>query len=149
MRDLLIFQLKLVLDGLKDVVLIQVSLLAALYDLLFGRPGRPLLFYNLLRLSERVDRWLNLYGASRNAEDTDEGLFGASRAGAFSGLLAGAVLGQLIGLAWGRHADVLTLAGLLSGTLLAARFSKPRLPEPEILRAGTEQNSDPRGKTPP
>lgn len=65
------------------------------------------------------------------------------------GLLAGAVLGQLLGLAWGRHADVLTLAGLLSGTLLAARFSKPRLPEPEILRAGTEQNSDPRGKTQP
>lgn len=64
------------------------------------------------------------------------------------GLLAGAVLGQLLGLAWGRHADVLTLLGLLSGTLLAARFSKPRLPEPEILSLGAEPNSDPRGKTP-
>lgn len=65
------------------------------------------------------------------------------------GLLAGAVLGQLLGLAWGRHTDLLTLVGLLSGTLLAARLSKPRLPEPEILCLGTETNSDPRGKTLP
>ena len=80
-RDLLIFQLKLVLDGLKGVVLFQVSLFAALFDLLFGRPGRPLVFYNVLRLSERIDLWLNLYGASKNAEFVEDGLFGASRAG--------------------------------------------------------------------
>ena len=80
-RDLLIFQLKLVLDGIKGVVLFQISLFAAVYDLLFGRPGRPLVFYNVLRLSERVDLWLNLYGASRGAEADQDGLFGTSRAG--------------------------------------------------------------------
>lgn len=80
-RDLLIFQVKLVLDGLKDVALIQISLLAAVFDLLFGRPGRPLLFYSVLRLSERLDLWMNLYSASRHAGTDDEGLFGASRAG--------------------------------------------------------------------
>ena len=80
-RDLLIFQLKLVLDGIKGVALIQISLVAALYDLLFGRPGRPAVFYNVLRLSERIDLWLNLYGASRGAEADQDGLFGASRAG--------------------------------------------------------------------
>ena len=80
-RDLLIFQLKLVLDGLKDVALIQISLVAAVFDLVFGRPGRPLVFYNVLKLSEKADLWLNLYGASRHAEHTDDGLFGASRAG--------------------------------------------------------------------
>ncbi|HEX5693725.1 MAG TPA: SoxR reducing system RseC family protein [Arenimonas sp.] len=53
------------------------------------------------------------------------------------GLLAGTVLGHLVGLALGQYGNVLTLAGLLSGTLLAVRFSKPRLPEPEILSAGT------------
>ena len=83
-RDLLIFQLKLVLDGVKGVVLIQVSLFAALFDLLFGRPGRPLVFYNVLRLSERIDLWLNLYGASRRAEEDADGLFGTSPAGADS-----------------------------------------------------------------
>lgn len=80
-RDLLIFQVKLVLDGLKDLALIQISIGAALYDLLFGRPGRPMLFYSVLRLSERIDLWLNLHGASTRAEATEDGLFGASRAG--------------------------------------------------------------------
>ena len=81
LRDLMIFQIKLVLDGLKDVALIQISILAAAHDLLFARPGGPLLFYGVLRLSERLDLWMNLYGAATRAEDTDEGLFGASRAG--------------------------------------------------------------------
>ncbi len=80
-RDLLIFQTKLVLDGLKDIAMIQLSILAALFDLLFGRPGRPMLFYSVLRLSERLDLWLNLHGAATHAEETDDGLFGASRAG--------------------------------------------------------------------
>lgn len=80
-RDLLIFQLKLVLDGVKGVALFQISLFAAVFDLLFSRPGRPLVFYNVLRLAEKIDLWLNLYGASRHAEENGDGLFGASRAG--------------------------------------------------------------------
>jgi hypothetical protein len=80
-RDLLIFQLKLVLDGVKGVALFQISLFAAIFDLVFGRPGRPLVFYNVLRLSEKLDLWLNLYGASKNAEENGDGLFGTSRAG--------------------------------------------------------------------
>ncbi|WP_374603666.1 SoxR reducing system RseC family protein [Arenimonas sp.] len=63
-----------------------------------------------------------------------------------AGLLAGAALGQGLGLAWGRHADLLTLLGLLSGTLLVARFSKPRLPRPEILAARAENHFDPEGR---
>jgi hypothetical protein len=80
-RDLLIFQLKLVLDGVKGVALIQISLFSAIFDLIFGKPGRPLLFYSVLRLSERFDLWMNLYGAARHAEESDDGLFGTSRAG--------------------------------------------------------------------
>lgn len=51
---------------------------------------------------------------------------------AWLGLLAGAGLGAAIGAAWGRHADLLTLLGLLLGTFSAARFSKRQLPEPRI-----------------
>lgn len=83
-RDLLIFQLKLVLDGLKDMVLIQLSIVAVVIDLVLGKPGGPLLFYRLLRCSERFDLWLSLHGAADRAEDTDDGLFGASRAGSNS-----------------------------------------------------------------
>lgn len=83
-RDLLIFQLKLVLDGLKDIVLIQASIAAVVLDLLFGRRGRPLLFYHVLRLSERFDLWLSLHSAAARAEEQADGLFGASLAGSQS-----------------------------------------------------------------
>ncbi len=83
-RDLIIFQIKLVLDGVKGVLVLQLSVGAALFDLLFGRPGRPLLFYSVLRMSERFDLWLNVYSAADRAEDTEDGLFGASRAGSDS-----------------------------------------------------------------
>lgn len=80
-RDLLIFQLKLMMDGLKDLFLMQLSLVAALIDLVFGKPGRPRLFYRVLRASERFDLWLNLNGAAEQAESAPDGLFGG-RAGA-------------------------------------------------------------------
>lgn len=65
------------------------------------------------------------------------------------GLLAGALLGHALGLAIGHYGNVLTLAGLLAGTLLAARFSKPQLPEPEILAAGTQTHLPAQGNTRP
>lgn len=83
-RDLLILQLKLLIDALKDVLFMKLAFFAALFDLLFGRPGRPLLFYAVLRLGERFDLWLNLYGAASTADESDDGLFGASRAGSSS-----------------------------------------------------------------
>ena len=83
-RDLLILQLKLVIDAVKDVLLIKVALFAVIFDIVFGRAGRPLLFYNVLRMGERFDLWLNLYGAADAAEGQDDGLFGASRAGSNS-----------------------------------------------------------------
>ncbi len=84
LRDFLIFQLKLVLDSLKDLFLLQISVVAVVFDLLFGRRGRPLLFYDVLRLSERFDLWLNLHGAAEEAGGADDGLFGASDSGADS-----------------------------------------------------------------
>ncbi|HEX7090737.1 MAG TPA: hypothetical protein VF192_11425 [Longimicrobiales bacterium] len=80
-RDVLIFQLKLVLDGLKDVVLFQASIIAALLDLVLLRREPATRFYAVLRLSERFDLWLNLNGAAQAAARSEDGLFGASLAG--------------------------------------------------------------------
>lgn len=96
-RDFLIFQLKLLLDGAKDVVLFHVSILAMLFDLVTGRGRKPRTFYAVLRLSERFDLWLNLHGPAEGAEDTGDGLFGASPAGSAT------LLGQLE--AWVRGGD--------------------------------------------
>lgn len=66
-RDLAVFQAKLVVDGLKDLVLSPVSLVAALVGLLLDRrePGRS--FYAVLRWGHGFDRWVNLFGASQRA----------------------------------------------------------------------------------
>lgn len=81
-RDLLIFQLKLLLDGLKDLFLAQLALWAAIVDFCLPRRVRGRLFYGLLQRSERFDLWLNLYRPASQAQHTGDGLFGASRAGA-------------------------------------------------------------------
>lgn len=78
-RDLAIFQLKLFLDGFIDLVLAPVSVAAAAVEIIFGRKKRGRLFYAVMRLGERADLWLNLYGASHTADA--DGLFGGSEAG--------------------------------------------------------------------
>ena len=82
LRDLLIFQAKLWLDNLKDLIFVQISIGAAILDLLSGPRRRGRFLYSVLRLGERWDLWLNLYGAARGAEASGDGLFGASPAGA-------------------------------------------------------------------
>ena len=66
-RDLAVFQGKLLVDGLKDLVLSPISFFAALAGLLFDRsePGRS--FYAVLRWGHGFDRWVNLFGASQRA----------------------------------------------------------------------------------
>lgn len=81
LRDLAIFQIKLALDGLKDVIFIPISFGAAVLDIFFPgrRPGER--FYFIMRAGERFERWLDLFGAAEKASALDDGLFGASRAG--------------------------------------------------------------------
>ncbi|HET9983742.1 MAG TPA: hypothetical protein VFQ38_09145 [Longimicrobiales bacterium] len=81
-RDFAVFEVKLLLDGMKGVAISQAALLALVADLVLRRLGRPTgWFYRVLRLGERADLWLNLYGSARGAEENPEGLFGESAAG--------------------------------------------------------------------
>lgn len=79
LRDLGIFQVKLVLDGMKDIVLMPVTIAAAAVDVIFpgARPGHR--FYAVMSLGERFDRWLNLFSASDRADASKDGLFGMGR----------------------------------------------------------------------
>ncbi len=81
LRDLAIFHIKTLLDGAKGFALVWVATAAAAVDVIFPgkRPGR--LFYKIMRLGERADGWLNLYGAAKSAAADEDGLFGRSRAG--------------------------------------------------------------------
>jgi hypothetical protein len=81
LRDFLLFEIKLVLDGLKGVGISLLAFPAILLDLLHPGARAGHRFYGVMRLGERLDRWLSLYGFAEAAEGDPEGLFGVSRAG--------------------------------------------------------------------
>ena len=84
-RDFAIFQVKLLVDAAKDSAVFTISFVAfgidLVIDLVFKRHGQRPIFYRVMRVSERVDLWLNLYGAAKGAEEDEDGLFGGSEAG--------------------------------------------------------------------
>jgi len=63
-RDVAVFQIKLLFDGFRDVLLVPVSLIAGVVSLVRGgaRPGPE--FYDLLRFGRRSEHWINLFGAA-------------------------------------------------------------------------------------
>lgn len=61
-RDAVVFQVKLAIDGLIDLVMIPVSFVAAVISFIKGSDS----FYEAMRSGRRLDRKLNLYGAARN-----------------------------------------------------------------------------------
>ncbi|MEE9255342.1 MAG: hypothetical protein V3U43_10425 [Pseudomonadales bacterium] len=66
---LIVFQLKLVMDGLRDIVLSPVSLVAVLAGLIAGGKT-PERYWNLLmRFGRRTDIWINLFDRRTGAAD--------------------------------------------------------------------------------
>ncbi len=61
-RDLAGFQLKLLLDAVRDLMLSPISIIAVLTGV-FSRqdnPGKH--FYALMKIGHKTDRWINLFG---------------------------------------------------------------------------------------
>ncbi len=66
-RDALLLQGKLLIDGLRDVILVPVSIVAALIDLLSGDQPAGRRFYNVVQLGRRSEHWINLFGAAERS----------------------------------------------------------------------------------
>ena len=67
-RDVGVLQVKLLVDGLRDLVLLPASLIAGIISLLNSRDGKPgPHFYQLISVGKQSERWINLFGALRNA----------------------------------------------------------------------------------
>jgi hypothetical protein len=67
-RDVAVFQFKLVVDGLRDFFLVPVALVAGILSLVSGKNGVPgNQFYQLLNLGKQSEHWIDLFGATRNA----------------------------------------------------------------------------------
>jgi hypothetical protein len=62
LTDLVVFQFKLALDGLRDLLLSPVAIVAAIAGLIAGgdRPDRYL--REVLRFGLKTERWINLFG---------------------------------------------------------------------------------------
>ena len=65
LREALVLQLKLLVDGLRDAILIPISLLAALIGLLRGGPDCDREYRRVIKLGRRSERWINLFGHQR------------------------------------------------------------------------------------
>ena len=62
-RDVLLFQVKLWLEGFRDIALVPLSLGAALVDLVFRKRSGQGALYAMMRLGDRFERWVHLYAA--------------------------------------------------------------------------------------
>jgi hypothetical protein len=62
-RDVAVFQFKLLLDNARDLVLMPVSLVAALIDLVFRGKGEGALFYKVLRWGQHSEAVIDVYSA--------------------------------------------------------------------------------------
>ncbi len=67
-RDVVVFQLKLVLDGLRDALMIPVSIAAAVVDLLIPGPEHSGLFYRVVALGRSSEGYIDLFEAADRVE---------------------------------------------------------------------------------
>ncbi|HEY1582838.1 MAG TPA: hypothetical protein VGF73_07060 [Chthoniobacterales bacterium] len=63
LRDVIVFQLKMLLDNLRDFALMPVSLLAAAIDLIFKGERQGSLFYQVLRWGAHSEEVIDVYSA--------------------------------------------------------------------------------------
>jgi len=62
LRDVIVFQVKLLVDGMRDVLLSPASIIAAFIDLLVPGDDGGKRFYSIVYFGRRTERWINLFG---------------------------------------------------------------------------------------
>ena len=67
-RNAVVFQLKLMADGLRDLVLLPVSLVATVIGLLRGGDEPEREFLQVIEIGRESEQWINLFG-NHNAGD--------------------------------------------------------------------------------
>lgn len=84
-RDIAALQVKLLVDGFRDLLLVPASLIVGLVSLLKGGSDVGSEFYDLLRLGRRSERWINLFGAVDRLAAESAGDDGLQAGGGASG----------------------------------------------------------------
>ncbi len=68
-RDLVQFQLKLILDGVRDLLLLPVSLVAGLGGLILNPSEPDRYFRAVMGAGRRTERWINLFGQQADHDE--------------------------------------------------------------------------------
>ena len=71
LRDVVVFQLKLFLDNVRDFALMPVSLAAALIDLVLRGEREGALFYKVLKWASHSEAVIDVYSAIEHHETSD------------------------------------------------------------------------------
>jgi hypothetical protein len=71
LRDVLVFQLKMLLDNVRDFALMPISLIAALIDLFIRGEREGALFYKVLRWGSHSETVIDVYSAIEHHEAGD------------------------------------------------------------------------------
>jgi hypothetical protein len=70
-RDMLIFQIKLAMDAIRDLFLSPVSIICGLADIFIGNSHSKSYFYKLMDFGHQTDLWLNLFGKNKDKDVRD------------------------------------------------------------------------------
>ncbi len=81
--DVFVFQFKLAFDGIRDVVLVPVSIVAGLVGLLVGGNEPARYFRRVLRFGRRTEYWLNLFDHPQRRSGTSDELIDPIRVRVF------------------------------------------------------------------
>jgi hypothetical protein len=72
-RDILVLQLKLVIEAARDLLLSPLSLAAALLDVMLSKRQEPRYFRAVLDFGRRSDEWIDLWAAARGPSRQAQG----------------------------------------------------------------------------
>lgn len=69
-RDLGVFQAKLLVDGVRDLLLVPASLIAGIVSIVLGKSGGAgPQFYQLLEWGKESEQWIDLFSALKNSPE--------------------------------------------------------------------------------
>jgi hypothetical protein len=96
LRDVLVFQLKLILGNLQNFVLVPVSLVAAALDLFIKGKHEGEKFYKVMDWGRRTDEMINVYSAiggyHATSGENEQAMYGNFTVDAILGKVEGAIV---------------------------------------------------------
>ncbi|NQZ80361.1 MAG: hypothetical protein HRT52_05035 [Colwellia sp.] len=71
-KDAIIFQLKLGMDAIRDLLLSPISIVCLVVDLIKGHSQQQSYFHRLMAFGHQTDKWLNLFGSNSTTTNTND-----------------------------------------------------------------------------